>query len=141
MVDRSKTFQIIANAVMILLVLFCLVPFALLIVSSITKETSLVKYGYSFIPREIDLAAYKYLLVDSTDIIRGYGISALVTVVGTICNLTITTLFAYPLSRKDLPARNALAFFLFFTMLFNGGLVPSYIMWTQTFRSSAVQGA
>lgn len=80
MVDRSKTFQIIANAVMILLVLFCLVPFALLIVSSITKETSLVKYGYSFIPREIDLAAYKYLLVDSTDIIRGYGISALVTV-------------------------------------------------------------
>lgn len=134
MVDRSKTFQIIANAVMILLVLFCLVPFVLLIVSSITKETSLVKYGYSFIPREIDLAAYKYLLVDSTDIIRGYGISALVTVVGTICNLTITTLFAYPLSRKDLPARNALAFFLFFTMLFNGGLVPSYIMWTQTFH-------
>ena len=134
MVDRSKTFQIIANAVMILLVLFCLVPFALLIVSSITKETSLVKYGYSFIPREIDLAAYKYLLVDSTDIVRGYGISALVTVVGTICNLTITTLFAYPLSRKDLPARNALAFFLFFTMLFNGGLVPSYIMWTQTFH-------
>lgn len=134
MVDRSKTFQIIANAVMILLVLFCLVPFALLIVSSITKETSLVKYGYSFIPREIDLAAYKYLLVDSTDIIRGYGISALVTVVGTICNLTITTLFAYPLSRKDLPARNALAFFLFFTMLFNGGLVPSYIMWTQIFH-------
>ena len=134
MVDRSKTFQIIANAVMILLVLFCLVPFALLIVSSITKETSLVKYGYSFIPREIDLAAYKYLLVDSTDIIRGYGISALVTVVGTICNLTITTLFAYPLSRKDLPARNALAFFLFFTMLFNGGLVPSYIMWTQPFH-------
>ena len=131
MVDRSKTFQIIANAVMILLVLFCLVPFALLIVSSITKETSLVKYGYSFIPREIDLAAYKYLLVDSTDIIRGYGISALVTVVGTICNQTITTLFAFPLSRKDLPARNALAFFLFFTMLFNGGLVPSYIMWTQ----------
>ena len=50
MVDRSKTFQIIANAVMILLVLFCLVPFVLLIVSSITKETSLVKYGYSFIP-------------------------------------------------------------------------------------------
>lgn len=141
MVDRSKTFQIIANAVMILLVLFCLVPFALLIVSSITKETSLVKYGYSFIPREIDLAAYKYLLVDSTDIIRGYGISALVTVVGTICNLTITTLFAYPLSRKDLPARNALAFFLFFTMLFNGGLVPSYIMWTQTFHIKNILAA
>ena len=134
MVDRGKTFQVVANIIMVLLVLFCLIPFVLLIISSITKETSLVKYGYSFIPREIDLAAYKYLLVDSTDIIRGYGISALVTVVGTICNLTITTLFAYPLSRRDLPARNVLAFFLFFTMLFNGGLVPSYIMWTQTFH-------
>ncbi len=134
MVDRSKTFQIFANIIMILLVLFCLVPFVLLIVSSITKETSLVKYGYSFFPREIDLAAYKYLLVDSSDILRGYGISALVTVVGTVCNLVITTLFAYPLSRKDLPARGVLAFFLFFTMLFNGGLVPSYIMWTQTFH-------
>ena len=131
MVDRGKTFQVVANIIMALLVLFCLIPFVLLIISSITKETSLVKYGYSFIPREIDLAAYKYLLVDSTDIIRGYGISALVTVVGTICNLTITTLFAYPLSRRDLPARNVLAFF---TMLFNGGLVPSYIMWTQTFH-------
>lgn len=134
MVDRSKAFQIVANIIMILLVLFCLVPFVLLIVSSITKETSLVKYGYSFFPREIDFSAYKYLLVDSTDIVRGYGISVLVTVVGTICNLIITTLFAYPLSRKDLPARNVLAFFLFFTMLFNGGLVPSYIMWTQTFH-------
>lgn len=134
MVDRSKAFQIVANIIMILLVLFCLVPFVLLIVSSITKETSLVKYGYSFFPREIDFSAYKYLLVDSTDIVRGYGISVLATVVGTICNLIITTLFAYPLSRKDLPARNVLAFFLFFTMLFNGGLVPSYIMWTQTFH-------
>ena len=83
MVDRGKTFQVVANIIMVLLVLFCLIPFVLLIISSITKETSLVKYGYSFIPREIDLAAYKYLLVDSTDIIRGYGISALVTVVGT----------------------------------------------------------
>ena len=134
MVDRSKGFQIVAHLIMIVLVLFCVVPFILLVISSFTKETSLIRYGYSFFPKEIDLAAYKYLLVDSTDIIRGYAISAFVTVVGTLANLTITTLFAYPLSRKDLPGRGILAFFLFFTMLFNGGLVPSYIMWTQTFH-------
>lgn len=134
MVDRSKTFQIIANAVMILLVLFCLVPFALLIVSSITKETSLVKYGYSFIPREIDLAAYKYLLVDSTDITgamvsrRWYGRGHhLQPDYSPRCLPT-------PCPAKTCPPCNALAFFLFFTMLFNGGLVPSYIMWTQTFH-------
>ena len=65
--------------------------------------------------------------------LRAYGVSILVTVVGTIMNLMLTTLFAYPLSRKDLPGRNIFAFYLFFTMLFNGGLIPSYIMWTQTF--------
>ncbi len=134
MVDRGKTFQIVANLVMILLVLFCLIPFVLLVVSSITQETALVRNGYSFIPEKIDFSAYKYLLVDSSSIVRGYILSAVVTVVGTIANLTLTTLFAYPLSRKDLPGRSVLAFFLFFTMLFNGGLVPSYIMWTQMFH-------
>ena len=65
---------------------------------------------------------------------RGYGISFLVTIVGTLCNLLITTLYAYPLSRRELPGRGIFAFYLFFTMLFSGGLVPSYLMWTQTFH-------
>ena len=65
---------------------------------------------------------------------RGYILSAFVTVTGTVANLAVTTLFAYPLSRRDLPGRAFISFFLFFTMLFNGGLVPSYIMWTQTFH-------
>lgn len=134
MVDRGRAFQIVANIIMIILVLFCLIPFVLLIVSSITQETCLIRNGYSFFPEQIDFAAYRYLLVDSTSIVRGYILSAIVTVVGTVGNLTLTTLFAYPLSRKDLPGRNYLAFFLFFTMLFNGGLVPSYIMWTQIFQ-------
>ena len=60
--------------------------------------------------------------------------SFLVTIVGTLLNLTITTLYAYPLSRRELPGRGAFAFILFFTMLFSGGLVPSYIMWTRTFH-------
>ena len=130
MVDRSKTFQIIANAVMILLVLFCLVPFALLIVSSITKETSLVKYGYSFIPREIDLAAYKYLLVDSTDIIRGYGISALVTVVGTICNLTI-------MGAQPFHIKNTLAALLFPSLMMNA----FYVIMMRTYFTTNIPDA
>lgn len=134
MVERGKAFQIIANIIMILLALFCLIPFILLIISSITAEKALLNSGYSFFPKAISFDAYKYLLVDSTDIVRGYGISALVTFIGTITNLTLTTLFAYPLSRKDMPGRRFFSFFIFFTMLFNGGLVPSYIMWTQTFH-------
>lgn len=134
MVDKGKTFQVAANLIMIMLTLFCLLPFLLLIISSITQENALVRNGYSFFPEQIDFAAYKYLLVDSTSIVRGYILSAFVTVTGTVANLAVTTLFAYPLSRRDLPGRAFISFFLFFTMLFNGGLVPSYIMWTQTFH-------
>ena len=134
MVDKGKTFQVAANLIMIVLTLFCLLPFLLLIISSITQENALVRNGYSFFPEQIDFAAYKYLLVDSTSIVRGYILSAFVTVTGTVANLAVTTLFAYPLSRRDLPGRAFISFFLFFTMLFNGGLVPSYIMWAQTFH-------
>lgn len=134
MVEKNKSFQIITNIIMILLCLFCVLPLWLLIASSMTNEQVLIKNGYSLIPKEIDLSAYKYILVDSTQLLRGYIISICVTVVGTLANLTLTTLFAYPLFRKDLPGRKYIAFFLFFTMLFNGGLVPSYIMWTQVFH-------
>lgn len=133
MVSKSKGFQAAAHAILILLSLFCLIPMALIVVSSFTSEITLLREGYTFIPKNFDLAAYVYLLVDSTDILRGYAISFLVTLLGTGGSLLITTLFAYPLSRRDLPGRSFFAFLLFFTMLFNGGLVPSYMMWTQTF--------
>ena len=72
MVERNKSFQIAANVIMILLSAMCIVPFILLIMSSITKENILLKYGYSFWPREISFDAYKTLLVDSGSIVRGY---------------------------------------------------------------------
>lgn len=119
---------------MIIISLVCIIPFILLISSSLTSEEMLVKNGYSFWPQKIDLSAYKYLLFGSGAVLRGYAISILVTVSGTLLSLLLTILFAYPLSRKDLPGRNIFAFFIFFTMLFNGGLVPTYIMWTQMFH-------
>ena len=141
MVEKNRGFQIFAHTVMILLTLFCLLPFLLLIVSSVTSETSLIRTGYSFFPEELSLDAYRYLLVDSTAITRGYLISAVVTASGTLLNLFLTVMLAYPLSRKDLPKRNLFAFFLFFTMLFNGGLVPTYIMWTQNIPDAVIEAA
>ena len=119
---------------MIILAAACIIPFILLVMSSITDESSLLKNGYSFFPAKFSLDAYKTLLVDSRSIVRGYIISIFVTVVGTFANLALTTLFAYPLSRKDLPKKGFFAFVIFFTMLFNGGLVPSYMMWTGVFH-------
>ncbi len=134
MVEKGKAFRIFSNVLMILIGICSIAPFLLLIMSSVTDEQSLVSNGYSFFPKKYSLYAYKYLLADSTSMVRAYGISILVTAVGTVANLLLTTLYAYPLSRKDLPGRNIFAFYLFFTMLFSGGLVPSYIMWSRTFH-------
>lgn len=134
MVSKNKTGQIVLNIIFILLAVAALAPFLLLISSSLTSEPVLMKEGYSFWPKEFSLASYAYLFKSGTKILRGYGITFLVTVVGTVLSVLITTLFAYPLSRKELPGRYLFSFFVFFTMLFNGGLVPTYMMWTQTFH-------
>ena len=134
MVEKNKMFQLFANLFMCILCVLCILPFMLLFASSLTNERTLIQDGYRFFTTKIDFAAYKYIFVDTDSILRGYGVSVLVTVVGTVTNLVITTLFAYPLSMKELPGRRFLSFFLFFTMLFNGGLIPTYIMWTQFFK-------
>lgn len=141
MVGKNRGYQAVLHCVFILLVLACILPFLLLIVSSVTEENTLIRYGYTLFPKKISFDAYRYLLVDSTSILRGYGISVLTTVLGTSANLLITTLLAYALSRRDLPGRNVIAFYVFFTMLFNGGLVPSYMMWTQMFGIKNTFGA
>ncbi len=134
MVDNNKGFQVFAHALLIFLTVCAVVPFILLFMSSVTDEQALITYGYSFFPKKFSLYAYQYLLGQSGSVLNGYVISIVVTFVGTVCNLLLTTLYAYPLSRKELPGRNIFAFYLFFTMLFSGGLVPSYLMWTQTFH-------
>ena len=134
MVEKNKGFRVFAHILMVFLSVCAVAPFILLIMSSITDDKTLVANGYSFFPAKFSFYAYEYLLTDSTSVIRSYGVSFLVTAIGTVCNLLLTTLYAYPLSRKDLPGRNIFAFYLFFTMLFSGGLVPSYMMWTQTFQ-------
>lgn len=134
MKKKEKRFQFWMNLILIILSVFCVFPFILMFMASITEETALSINGYSLFPSEFDFEAYKYLLADSTILFNGYKVSILVTVIGTVVNLVLTTLFAYPLSRKNLPGKKLFSFFLFFTMLFNAGLIPSYMMWTRTFH-------
>ena len=134
MVKKDKGYPIFANLGMILLCVLAGLPFVLLFMSSVTDEQTLITDGYSFFPKKFSLYAYRYLFTRTSSVIRGYILSIIVTTIGTVLNLLITVLYAYPLSRKQLPGRNFFAFYLFFTMLFSGGLVPSYLMWTQTFH-------
>lgn len=125
--------QGIIHVFFIAIVGFCLLPFFLLAITSFTDETAILKEGYSFFPSQFSLAAYEYLWRDAANIIRAYGITILVTAAGTFVGLSITALCAYPLSRKDMPIRKQLSFLVFFTLLFNGGLVPTYLVYTQLF--------
>lgn len=130
----DKLFSYVSTTVMLLLSLSCIFPILLLFMSSITSENSLLKNGYSIFPKEFGFDAYKYLWFSRAKIVRAYAMTIAATAVGTLSSVTITTLLSYPLSRKNLPGRNFFAFFVFFTMLFNGGMIPSYMMWTQTFH-------
>ncbi|MCI8893954.1 MAG: ABC transporter permease subunit [Lachnospiraceae bacterium] len=121
------------KTILILMCIACLAPFLLLIASSFTSETALIANGYSFWPQELSLKAYQYLLQDSS-VFRAYGVTLLLTAVGTTLSILVTTMIAYPLSMSSLPGRGMISFYVFFTMLFAGGLVPAYMMWTQTFH-------
>ena len=116
MIYKNKAFRITMNVIMVLLTLCCILPFILLIASSFSSEADLTKYGYSFIPRGFTLAAYKYIWAIKENILRAYGMSFLITGIGTVINLVMTLLFAYPLSRKDLPGRK---WYFLFPVLYN----------------------
>ncbi|MCA0755774.1 carbohydrate ABC transporter permease [Paenibacillus sp. N4] len=118
---------------MFIFALVCIIPFVLLISASLTDQDAIVAQGYSFIPHTFSTAAYEYLYERGTDIVRAYGVTVFVTVVGTAAGVAITALLAYPLSRSVTPHRNLIMFVVFFTMLFHGGLVPSYLVYTQIF--------
>ncbi len=127
-------FRRFALVIMVLTALATLLPLALILMASVTDEVSLTQYGYSLFPRKFSLDGYRYLINQVQTIGHSYLVSIFVTAAGTAVNLLLTTMFAYPLSRKDFKYRNVMAFILFFTMLFNGGIVPSYMVWTRIFH-------
>ena len=129
---ESKSFNRVATIILTILVIIAMLPILLIVIASFSAESSLIRNGYTYWPEQWSLDAYYYMVKQSIMILRSYGVSFLVTFVGTA--LIITTMLAYPMSRKSFKYRNALAFFVFFTMLFNGGIVPSYIMWTKFFH-------
>lgn len=131
---EEKIFQIIIHIFLGIFAVCAILPILILVTGSITSEQELIQDGYTLFPKSIDFSAYKYLFQQAGQILNSYGITLFITIFGTVLSLIITPLLAYPLSRKDFRARNIFSFLVFFTMLFNGGVVPSYIMWTQIFH-------
>lgn len=109
----------------------CVFPFLFVIIISFTDEKTLALNGYSVFPEKWSLEAYRYVFLTGDQLLRSYGVTILVTVLGTLISLAMISLFSYAISRRSFKYRNFFAFFAFFTMLFNGGLVPTYIVVTQ----------
>ncbi|MEQ4481231.1 carbohydrate ABC transporter permease [Cohnella silvisoli] len=106
----------------------CVIPFLMVLMGSLQSEDSVLRNGFSLIPEQLDFTAYRYVFDSPAAILRAYGVSIFITGAGTLISLYFSSMAAYVLARKDVKYRNALAFYLFFTTLFNGGLVPYYLM-------------
>ena len=127
----SRKADTILNIVFFLWALACVLPLILVVIVSFSSEQSIFQNGYSFFPSEWSLDAYRFFFRLGDQLIRSYGITIFVTVVGTLFSLSITALFAYVLSRKDYAYNRLFTLLMLFTMLFNGGIVATYMVNTQ----------
>ncbi|WP_028593885.1 carbohydrate ABC transporter permease [Paenibacillus assamensis] len=123
----NLVFNIIAGG----FALLCVFPFLFVVIISFTDEAALNKNGYSIWPEKWSFAAYEYIFKAGDQLLRSYGVTIFITIVGTLISLVTICLFAYAISRKNFKYRGFFSFMAFFTMLFNGGLVPTYMVATQ----------
>lgn len=120
------------NVLIALFAISCVIPFLFVVIISLTSETSLVTNGYRFWPKEFSFEAYTYIFNGemSDKIIRAFGVTVFITVFGTFVNATMTSLYAYVISRSNFPFRKFFTIFALITMLFAPGMVANYLVMT-----------
>ena len=131
---ENRGFNILGSTVLLFWIVVILLPLFFLVSSSFASETSLVREGYRLLPKELSLEAYNYIMKNARMFVKATGISFLITIVGTVVHVMMASMLAYPLSRPDMPMRRIITFLVIFTILFNGGLVPTYLIYTQIFK-------
>ncbi|MGN0746470.1 MAG: carbohydrate ABC transporter permease [Aristaeellaceae bacterium] len=124
---QRTTMDFVVGLMIILFCAMCVIPFIMAISASFSDERTLLREGYGLLPRGFSLQAYS-MLFSTSQIFDSYKVSIFVTVVGTVLSMMVTAMMAYPLSVKKLKYRSTISFFAYFTMLFNGGLVPTYML-------------
>ncbi|MGN0801193.1 MAG: carbohydrate ABC transporter permease [Candidatus Faecivicinus sp.] len=127
--DR-KAFNFLAYFCVILVTVLCLLPFWLVVIGSFTAESEIYARGYTMWPHEFSLEAYALAFKYPDRVFRAYGITVSITAIGTFISLLMTSMCGYALQREDFKSRGFFTMFVFFTMLFSGGLVPWYLLIT-----------
>ncbi|MHC5248768.1 carbohydrate ABC transporter permease [Enterococcus sp. LJL120] len=126
----NPTANVIFNIVIALFAISCVMPFFFVVMISLTQEASLAEMGYRFWPKEFSIEAYKYIFAGemSSKIFRALGVTVFVTVLGTVVNTSMTSLYAYAISRSNFPFRKFFTVFALITMLFTPGMVATYLV-------------
>ena len=128
---KIKISQIVINIILILMCITTLYPLLLCLGVSFSNEKDILDYGYKLIPKNFELTAYKYVFANPKSIIDAYKVTAIYSILGTFGMIFCNSLMAYPLSRRTYRFRNSLNFYFYFTCLFGGGLVPTYLLYTR----------
>lgn len=127
--NQEKVIRRIAHVALTIMCILAVIPFWLLISASLSDSSYAIREGYKFIPEKLSLDAYRYILSQWEQVGRAYLITIIVTVIGTMLSLLVTSLLAYGLSQKDLPGAKLITALILFTMLFSGGIVPQYLIY------------
>lgn len=133
MVKKDTGFQVAAHIIFMILCVLIIFPILLLVTSSVTPEAEIIKTGYALFPKKVDWTAYKFIFGEGS-VFRSYFITISATLAGTVLSVVVTTMVSYTLTVPGLPGKGILGFYIMFTMLFSGGLVPSYMMWSSIFH-------
>ena len=132
--SSDKRWGFVGHIVMASLAILAIAPFLLMVIASFTDEGAALRNGYTYWPEKWSLEAYRYILSQWATIGRSYMVTIFITVVGTGVSIVISAMLAYVVSRKELPGRSLILFAIIFTMLFNGGLTSTYIIYTRVFN-------
>ena len=133
---KNKPLSVALNIFFIIMCVICIYPVLMALGASFTSEASLVKDGYRVIPKVFSLDSYKYVFGTSNAILRAYAVTILVTAASVFLGVLVSAMYAYVISRKDFEYRTIFSFISFFTMLFSGGLVASYLINTKVLNLS-----
>ena len=130
-VQISKTTNILLNVFFIILAVLCIYPLVLVFMVSLTNEVSIPIYGYRLIPKEFSLSAYEYIFKNFGAIGKAYLVTICVTLFGGLLGLLIMAMYAYPLARDDFRQKSLFNLIAVITMLFSGGLIPTYMVYVR----------
>lgn len=128
---KIKWGNVVVHIFFVLFALSFLLPFVLIISASFTQEDVLLSEGYKLIPGSFSLEAYRYVFRSPQQLINSYKVTIFYSAVATIFSMLVMMLMAYPLSRSTYKYKKPVTFFMLITMLFSGGLIPTYILITK----------